>query len=264
MTTNQATGKIKASRVNNLDAATYIGPDGQIWYDVATGVLRLGDNVTPGGTIIGGGSGNGVPGGPIDSIQFNAGGGFFGGTTGLTFNATTNALTIGGSITANGNVTGNYFVGNGVSITGPINATGNVSGNALIGNTVSATGNITGNYFIGNGSQLTGINVSSNAIFNGTSNVSIATANGNVTVDVNGTSNVAVFTDTGLDVAGNINATDTVDANLVIAENALFLNANVVVANYTIPPGYNAISSGPITIPDGIVVDSVSSNWGIV
>jgi hypothetical protein len=60
MTTNQASGKIKASRVNNLDAATYVGPAGQLWYDVDTGVLRLGDNVTPGGTVVSSGTSNSI------------------------------------------------------------------------------------------------------------------------------------------------------------------------------------------------------------
>jgi hypothetical protein len=225
MTTNQATGKIKASRVNNLAADTYVGPAGQIWYDVDTGLLRLGDNVTPGGTIIGGGGGNGTPGGPNASIQFNNNG-VFGGNTALTFDAANSILQVGGAI--------------------------------------SAVGNVTGNYFIGNGALLTGVNVSSNAIFNGDSNVQITAANANVTVDVAGVANVAVFTPTGLDVTGNITASDEVAANLVTAEHAMFLNSNVVTQSYTIPPGYNALSAGPITIPDGVVVDSVSSNWGIV
>ena len=60
MTTNQASGKIKASRVNNLDAATYVGPAGQLWYDVDTGILRLGDNVTPGGTIVSSATANSI------------------------------------------------------------------------------------------------------------------------------------------------------------------------------------------------------------
>ena len=51
---------------------------------------------------------------------------------------------------------------------------------------MSATGNVTGNYFIGNGSQLTGISsgVQSN-IANGISNVEIASVNGNVTITAN-------------------------------------------------------------------------------
>ncbi len=54
---------------------------------------------------------------------------------------------------------------------------------------VSATGNITGNYFIGNGSQLTGISSGvQSRIANGTSNVNIATANGNATITANAAS----------------------------------------------------------------------------
>jgi hypothetical protein len=49
---------------------------------------------------------------------------------------------------------------------------------------VSATGNVTGNYFIGNGSLLTGISASL-PVANGTSNFDIATANGNVTITAN-------------------------------------------------------------------------------
>jgi hypothetical protein len=65
-----------------------------------------------------------------------------------------------------------------------------VGGNAVLQNesntTISTTGNITADYFFGNGSQLTGIETS--RIFNGNSNVEIATADGNVTVTANGSS----------------------------------------------------------------------------
>ena len=107
--TQSATGKIKASRVNNLDASTYIGPAGQLWYDVNTGVLRLGDGSTPGGIITGGGGG--TPSGPTQSIQFNNNGSF-GGTSSLTFNPTANVLSIFGNVTANN------FIGNGSQLTG--------------------------------------------------------------------------------------------------------------------------------------------------
>jgi hypothetical protein len=51
---------------------------------------------------------------------------------------------------------------------------------------ISATGNVTGNYFIGNGSQLTGIVASAGAsIVNGTSNVVVA-ASGNIVANVAG------------------------------------------------------------------------------
>jgi hypothetical protein len=64
-----------------------------------------------------------------------------------------------------------------------------VNGEALLSNdsntSISTTGNITADYFFGNGSQLTGLSTSS--ISNGTSNVAIPTASGNVTVTANST-----------------------------------------------------------------------------
>jgi hypothetical protein len=64
-----------------------------------------------------------------------------------------------------------------------------VNGEALLSNdsntSISTTGNITADYFFGNGSQLTGLNT--NKILNGTSNVEIATANGNVVITADGT-----------------------------------------------------------------------------
>jgi hypothetical protein len=71
------------------------------------------------------------------------------------------------NVTATGNVTGNYFVGNGSQLTGLPEGYGNAdvaaylptyTGNlaSLAGN-ITTTANVTGNFFIGNGSQLTGI-----------------------------------------------------------------------------------------------------------
>ena len=77
------------------------------------------------------------------------------------------------------------------------------TGNIAAGN-VSATGNVTAAYFVGNGSQLTGISTSTNRIFSGTSNVDIASANANITMSVAGTSNVVVVSSTGLAVTGTV------------------------------------------------------------
>jgi hypothetical protein len=96
-------------------------------------------------------------------------------------------------------------VSSGGNVSVGVGGTGNVAVFSTTG--VSVTGNITGNYFIGNGSQLTGISTSGGSnISNGTSNVNIATANGNVTIGVAGTSNVAVFTNTGVSLTGNVTA----------------------------------------------------------
>ena len=53
-------------------------------------------------------------------------------------------------------------------------------------------------------------------ISNGTSNVNIATANGNITMSVNGTSNVAVISNTGAYVSGVVSASGNVSGNYFI------------------------------------------------
>jgi hypothetical protein len=79
----------------------------------------------------------------------------------------------------------------------------------VVGN-ITASGNVTGNYFFGNGSQLSGIITSVSNINNGTSNVSIDSANANVTVGVNGTANIAVFSPAGVEITGNLTTTGNI------------------------------------------------------
>jgi hypothetical protein len=81
---------------------------------------------------------------------------------------------------------------------------------------ISATGNVTGAYFIGNGSQLTGITGGGtpSSIVNGTSNV-VAAASGNVTVAVANTAAVATFATTGEYVTGLISATGNITGNYI-------------------------------------------------
>ena len=79
----------------------------------------------------------------------------------------------------------------------------------VVGN-ITASGNVTGSYFFGNGSQLSGIITSVSNINNGTSNVSIDSANANVTVGVNGTANIAVFSSAGVEVTGNLTTTGNI------------------------------------------------------
>jgi hypothetical protein len=81
----------------------------------------------------------------------------------------------------------------------------NGTGNVNIASSVSVTGNITADYYYGNGAFLTGIDLGlANTIVNGNSNVNIGVPAGNVTVAVNGVANVAVFTPGGMSVYGNI------------------------------------------------------------
>jgi len=125
---------------------------------------------------------------------------------------------VSGVTSANGNVTGGNIL-----TAGLFTATGNVTGgNILTAGVVSATGNVTANYFIGNGACLTGVVTSLANINNGNSNVTVI-ANSNVTVNIGGTSNVAVFATTGeyitglLSASGNITGGNLTTAGLVTA-----------------------------------------------
>jgi hypothetical protein len=129
------------------------------------------------------------------------------------------------SVTGNSN-TGNIYT-SGVS--------GNISGaNVIFANRFSATGNISANYYIGNGSLLTGVITSSASISNGTSNVNIATTNGNVTVTAGGTTSLTVsnanvtarqfISNVATGTAPFVVTSTTVVANLRVA-NATFANS---------------------------------------
>ena len=97
----------------------------------------------------------------------------------------------------------------GTIVTGTESVTGNITGgNVLTIGLISAAGNITGNYFLGNVACASGIYAS--RIFNGTSEANIPTSGGNANISIGGFSNVAVFASTGeylqgiLSVTGNI------------------------------------------------------------
>lgn len=83
-------------------------------------------------------------------------------------------------------------------------------GNLLTGGLVSAAGNVTGNYILGNITFATGYNASK--IFNGTSEANIGVANGNANISIAGTSNVVVVSNTGVSVSGIISASGNITA----------------------------------------------------
>jgi len=105
-------------------------------------------------------------------------------------NTTSGNLLTAGVVSASGNITGSYILGNGSQLTGlpATYSNANVSNflaNGFGSNTITTTGNITAGYFVGNGSQLTGIvssygnaNVVANLAALGTNPVSTT---GNVT-----------------------------------------------------------------------------------
>ena len=146
-------------------------------------------------------------------------------------------LTVSGNITgANANlgnaVTANYFIGNLHGIANSATTAGTVTtaaqpnitsvgtlssvtvtADVTAGNVYANSGIVKGQYLYGDGSNITNITISAgSSIVNGTSNVSIPGANGNVNTVVAGNTTLVV-TGTGVNVAGNLNATGTITGN---------------------------------------------------
>ena len=87
----------------------------------------------------------------------------------------------------------------------PNAAQANVTVLSATGN-ITADGNITANYYFGDGGQLSNVTAGpGTTLINGNTNIVLA-SNGNANITINGTSNVAVFTATGVAISGNITA----------------------------------------------------------
>lgn len=200
----------------------------------------------------------------------------------------TGAFTV---VSVSGNVSAQNFIGNGAALTG-ITATAAPAGNSgdvqfnnagttggsanftfdgenvTVAGNISANGNISGDYFIGNGSLLTGIDAT--GIQNGTSNVRVVDVDGNVAVSINGTSNIALISSTGLVVTGSIEATNGfigLDATAIANGSAnvrTFANANVTVsaegnANVLIVTGNGVNLSGNLTVTGNAGVGNLTA-----
>jgi sRNA-binding regulator protein Hfq len=163
-----------ASILGNVAVSAAISATGNIYtagYFVGTFAGNISGNLT-------------VPGSNTQVLYNNSGNA--GASTGFTFNQATNAMS----------VSGNTF-----------------SGNILTSGLVSATGNVTGNYILGNGSQLTGVitSVDANSLIGNTlsSNVifsSLTTLGTLANLSVSGNTTLANITvvDTTLSSTGNL------------------------------------------------------------
>jgi hypothetical protein len=136
------------SRDNNANGANYVGQNSRIWWNPDTNAFYYSDGNTAGGILITGGStGNGLPGGFANSVQYNAGNSNFGGDSNFTFDASTSTLTItnivANTITggAGGSNTQVQFNTNG-NFTGNSNFTYNSSTNAMLMTGTATLGNV--------------------------------------------------------------------------------------------------------------------------
>ena len=177
---------------------------------------------------------------------------------------TANVLTISntgayvsGVVSATGNITGNYFIGNGAFLSGlpATYSNANVanylpifSGNITAGN-ISATGNITGSYILGNGSQLSGLPATySNAnvanylpTFSGNLTAGNVSVSGNITsgnISAGSYSASGNITSGNILTAGNVSATGNVTGGNI--------NGNYLYGNGVYITGLNAGSASQI------------------
>ena len=147
-----------------------------------------------------------------------------------------------GVVSATGNITGNYILGNGSQLTGlpatysntnvssfmatfgsnTISTTGSItsgnvtSGNVLTGGLISAVGNVTGNYILGNGSQLTGLP----ATYSNTNVSSFMAAFGSNIISTTGSITSGNVTGGNILTGGLISATGNVSSgNLIVVNN---------------------------------------------
>jgi hypothetical protein len=139
------------------------------------------------------------------------------------------------SLSASGNITGNYILGNGSALTGLGATYSNAEVVTLLAafgsNTVSTTGNITAGYFLGNGSQLTGLPATYG-------NAEVAAYLPYNTSDIAGTNQI---------LTGNL----TVGQDLVVNGNTQYTNIDTFTVQDPIIELGRGANNAPLTTNDG-------------
>jgi len=154
-----------------------------------------------------------------NGTAWSLGGGSYGNADVATYLASfgSNALSTTGNVSAGNIKTNNLLYANGTAWSLGGGGGGDYSNSNVESYLPTHTGNVSGNYFIGNGFYLTGITGGSGgaSISNGTSNINIAASGGNVVVGVGGTASVTTFSTTGMVVgAGNLTVGTGTGGNL--------------------------------------------------
>lgn len=178
-------------------------------------------------------------------------------------------ISTAGLVTATGNITGGNILSAGI-----ISTSGNIFGGG-IRSTSSGTApsspsvgdfwyNTTTNvqyrftfdgtsyYWIDDYGSTVGVNGTFNAITNGTSNVSINVANGNITVGIGGTSNVVVLANTGQYVTGIVSASGNVTGGNITTVGLVTATGNISASNLL--TGGQVYATGTVTGFNGVIV----------
>jgi hypothetical protein len=246
-----ALGSNPVSTTGNVTAGYFLGNGSQLTglaatygnANVATFLAAFGSNTisTSGNVTAGYFLGNGSQLTGLASTYGNSNvatllAGFGSNTISTTSNITGGNILTGGLISATGNVSGNYFIGNGSQLTGIAASYGNSNVATFLAaygsNTVSTTGNITGGNLLTGGLISATGNVTGGNILGG-ANVNATTHTG-TTVSVTG--NITggnVLTGGLISAAGNV----TVGGNLSVTGNIIGNVATRFESSWTVPVG---------------------------
>ena len=222
-----ASGNLSANNAvitNNISAGLFTGNGAGLTGVVAVGNVGAASQLTNGTTTMN------IP---------VANGNMIGNVGGVTniFTLSTGGLGITGIVSASGNIISGNLV-----TSGRVSATGNV----LTGGIVSATGNIIGNYILGNGAFLTNVIASVANINSGTSNVTVVSPNGNISMGISGNANVLVFSSTGQYIQGLISASGDVQGGNLLTGGLVSATGNVLTGGLISATGN--ITGGNITL----------------
>jgi hypothetical protein len=206
----------------------------------------VGSNINSNGILFASGNVVGAnvnTGGRVNATGNVSGGNILtGGIVSATGNIRTSGfLSVAEDLNVGGDITATDYTGTSLSLIGNVTAGNLITPGAVTAGSISAAGNITGNFFLGNGSQLTGL--LTNTIQSGNSNVLIGTSAGNVSINVNGVSPIALFTPVGVTVVGNLSVSGNV-VSTTMGVGTLTGSSVSISGNIT---GGNLNSSGLVT-----------------
>lgn len=178
-----------------------------------------------------------------------------GGSTGLT--------TSGGPITGSGNITiaGTLVVGNGGTGVTSLTANAVVIGNATGAVTTVSPGALN-NALISNGTNwvsqalpASGVTVTDDTSSNATRYITLTANTSGTITTVNVSSTKLTFNP----------STGVLGASIHSSTNGIHINNLTIASSYTIPNGYGAMSTGPITLSSGVAVTVPSgSRWVVL
>jgi hypothetical protein len=114
---------------------------------------------------------------------------------------------------------------------------------------------VTGNLTVSGNATLSG-NILGDRIQNGTTTIDIQSVNGNANITVAGTSNVAVFTTTGVFVTGVVSATANITGGNVLTGGLISATANIT--------GGNVLTGGRISATANITGGNLSVDTGTI